>query len=342
MAERRVLAGDIGGTKTYLALFSLDSGQLRLERRAAFTNAGFSGAEAVLDEFMAGQGGRVDAAALGVACPVVSGRCVLTNLGWTVDAAALGARLGLREAALVNDLAAIGWGLPLLSPTDFHVLQQGSPLTGNAALIAAGTGLGETILFWDGSAHLPSASEGGHTDFGPRNELESELLSFLMARWGHVSYERVVSGPGLEAVYEFMVARAGKAPDKRLSERFRAEGMAQVVSDEAIGGSDALCKASLELFVSVYGAEAGNLALKALATAGVYVGGGIAPKILKALSGGLFMDAFRDKGRFGELMSRMPVRVILNDMAGLIGAANLAASVASGNKASSVVMDGAG
>ena len=324
--ERLLLAADIGGTKTYLALFSLGSGTLEEVREGSYLNGNYKGVEEVLRDFLrVGEAAAIEAAAFGIACPVVGSRCSLTNLNWTIDADELKASFGFRKLVLINDLEAIGWGVGLLRADDFFVLQQGAERQGNAALIAAGTGLGEAILVWDGSVHVPSASEGGHTDFGPRNKIEMELLEFLSARYGHVSYERIVSGMGLENIYEFVKSRSKEKEPDWLRERFLAEGIAPVVSDEGVKGRDASCAEALRIFVCVYGAEAGNLALKALATAGVYIGGGIAPKILPALSSGGFLSAFVDKGRFADFMKGLPVRAILNDRAGILGAANCAA-----------------
>lgn len=325
-AERLILAGDIGGTKTYLALFGLSDGVLEGVRQAAYQNGLFGGPEEILRDFLrVGEAGAIEAASFGIACPVVGNRCVLTNINWTIDGNELKGALGLKRLTLINDLEAIGWGVGLLPGRDLFVLQHGAARQGNAALIAAGTGLGEAILFWNGSAHLPSASEGGHTDFGPTDTVQAALLEFLMKKYGHVSYERVVSGMGLENIYEFLKAADGGAETGRLRERFAAEGVAPVVSDEGQKGTDERCKQALRIFVSVYGAEAGNLALKSLATGGVYIGGGIAPRIIEALSAGAFLSAFEDKGRFRELMKSIPVKVIMNDRAGLLGAANHAA-----------------
>lgn len=330
MKNRLILAGDIGGTKTYMALFELREDSLGLVRDKAFSNGQYGGPAEIFREFLKeGEAKDIASAALGIACPIAGDVCRLTNLNWVVDRVGLQKEFGLKGLSLINDLAAVGWGVGLLSEEDLYVLQQGKASPGNAALIAAGTGLGEAILFWDGKAYLPSASEGGHTDFGPRNPLEIELLQFLIRKCGHVSYERIVSGPGLGNVYEFVRSKRGAEP-LRLKKRFEAEGISPVVSDEAINGTDEGCMMALDLFLSAYGAEAGNLALKSLATAGVYVGGGIAPKILKALSGGKFLEAFRDKGRYDELMSAIPVHVILNDRTGLMGAARYAASLVNG------------
>lgn len=324
--ERLILSGDIGGTKTYLALFSLIDGVLEGVREGAYQNERYGGPDEVLRDFLrVGEAKAIEGASFGIACPVVGNRCVLTNLNWTVDGQALQGGLGLKRLTLINDLEAIGWGVSLLHPEDFFVLQQGIVRQGNAALIAAGTGLGEAILFWDGSSHIPSASEGGHTDFGPRDRVETELLGFLIEKYGHVSYERIVSGMGLENIYEFVRSKVPGEEPGWLKERFASDGVAPVVSEEGMKGTDRSCAEALRLFVSIYGAEAGNLALKALATHGVYLGGGITPRILNALASGGFLQAFEDKGRFRDFMKGVPVRVILNDRAGLIGAANYAA-----------------
>lgn len=324
--DRLLLAADIGGTKTYAALFSLSDGTLEEVREGSYLNGDYKGVEEVLRDFLrVGEATAIDGAAFGIACPVVGNRCSLTNLKWTVDADELKASFGFKKLSLINDLQAIGWGVGLLGGDDLLTLQKGVERQGNAALIAAGTGLGEAILVWDGSVHAPSASEGGHTDFGPRGKTEIELLEFLASKYGHVSYERIVSGMGLENIYWFVKSRSKEKEPEWLKERFSVEGVAPVVADEGIKGGDADCKEALRIFVSVYGAEAGNLTLKSLATSGVYIGGGIAPKILPALSEGGFLDAFRDKGRFTDFMRGIPVRVILNDRAGLLGAANCAA-----------------
>lgn len=328
MPDRLILAGDIGGTKTYLALYAFDGATLRAVKEGAFVNSGYGGAGEVLGEFLgAERGASIESAALGVAGPVEGGRALLTNLGWTVDSGELARSLAIGRLGLLNDLASIGWGAPLLSGSDLYVLQQGAQSPGNAALIAAGTGLGEAVLFWDGHEHIVSPSEGGHADFAPRTEDEIALLEFLMQRHAHVSYERVVSGPGLEAIYEFVLSRRGEGAPESLKGRLAAEGMAPAIASEAIAGTDTACREALALFASIYGAEAGNLALKTLPAWGVYIGGGIAPRILKAMEWGGFMEAFRSKGRFRPYMERLPVKVILNDRAGLMGAANYAVSL---------------
>lgn len=320
-----VLAGDVGGTKTFLALFERKGASLDAVRHGVFLNSRYSGMEDVLAAFLE-KGDEIESACFGIACPTDGKRGELTNLKWVVDGPAIAGRFSIGSVALINDLVAIGWGVSLLDEGGVRVLQRGSRRDGNMALIAAGTGLGEGILFWDGMRHIPSASEGGHTDFAPLTPVQSGLLEYLREKHGaHVSYERVVSGPGLESIYAFLSkGRVGAEPVHL--KRSRAAGeLASAVSEEAISGTDPVCAEALGLFISIYGAEAGNLALKSLPVGGLFVGGGIAPKILKALEGNAFIASFRDKGRFSGLLSRIPVFVIVDDRTGLMGAARVAA-----------------
>lgn len=319
-----ILAGDIGGTKTWLGLFEDAGTSLRPLREESFANAGFAGPEEVIERFLQ-KGEEVSAASFGIACPVEEGVCRLTNLPWIVDASALGKRFGIGKTALINDLVAIAWGLPLLTDKDLHALRKGTRRDGNIALIAAGTGLGEAVIFWDGEQHIPSGSEGGHADFAPRNALEIGLLEFLLPEYGRVSYERVVSGPGIVNIYNFIKTK-GRAEPAYIRKRLATEDPSAVITEEGMEGRDENCSDSLALFLSVYGAEAGNLALKTLSVGGVYVAGGIAPKILKAFEKPHFIEAFRSKGRFEEMLSKMPVQVVTNSMAGLLGAAAHAAA----------------
>lgn len=323
-----VFAGDIGGTKTFLGLFTDRGDALELVKEATFINASFSSHEEIIGEFLEeAETGRISSATFGIACPVEDNRCRLTNLPWIVDADEIKEKFGLKKVSLINDLVATAWGIELLDEEDLYVLKEGDRRQGNAALIAAGTGLGEAILYWDGRTYLPSGSEGGHTDFAPRTPLEMELLDYLSEVYGHVSYERVLSGSGLENIYEFLKAARDSIEPEYLKKRFETEEAAPVISSEAMHGEDKNCKDALEIFLSVYGAEAGNLALKTLSVAGVYIGGGIAPKILHAMEGNAFVEGFIKKGRFERLLSRVPVYVIMNQRTGLMGAANHAASL---------------
>lgn len=269
---------------------------------------------------------RIDRACFGIAGPVQAARSATPNLPWIVDAGEIKAALCFHRVTLINDLLATARGISDLPPESFAVLQEGrADPEGNAAVIAAGTGLGEALLFRHGSGLLPSPSEGGHAGFAPTSDLEVDLLRFLAAEFGHVSAERVISGPGLQNVYRFLTATGREPESLRVRDRMRIEDAAAVISDEGMRGTDAACGRALDLWVRAYGAEAGNLALKALATAGLYIGGGIAPKILPKLREGRFISALRDKGRLSGVLAEIPVRVILNEKTALHGAAACAA-----------------
>jgi len=314
-----LLAGDVGATKTNLALFTAAGGVLTPVAEAHFVNEGYAGLDGVVRAFLA-RGAYVPAAAcFGVAGPVADGRARMPNLGWLIDALDLGRRLALERVVLLNDLEATAYGIAVLPPEQVTVLNPGAPrATGNAALIAAGTGLGEAVLYWDGMRHRVSASEGGHADFAPRDAEQIRILTRLIDRFGHVSWERVVSGPGLHSIYGALDAPEAPEVAARIA---AAEDASATIAELALAGASARCVRALDVFVSAFGAEAGNLALKALATGGVYVGGGIAPKILPKLADGTFMRAFTDKGRFADLLGRMPVKVILDPKTALRGAA---------------------
>jgi glucokinase len=324
--RRVILAGDIGGTNTRLAFVEERDGRLVPVAEATFASREHASLETVLRQFVAARRLPVTCAAFGVAGPVKHGRCDATNLPWQVDARLVAREIGLQSVGLINDLEANAWGIPALQPEDFAVLNQGeADAEGNAAIISAGTGLGEAGIYWDGRRHRPFATEGGHTDFAPRNGLEMELLEYLLRQFPRVSYERVVSGPGLVNIYRFLRdAGRGEEPPW-LAEKMRRQDPGAAISVAALSGKSDLCIQALDLFVSLYGAEAGNLALKLLATAGVYLGGGIAPKIIDKLRDPVFMNAFTAKGRLRPLLQAMPVRVILNAKTALLGAARFAA-----------------
>jgi glucokinase len=325
-----VLAGDIGGTKTHLALFSAQGEKLRAESLNTFSSKRYSGLVPVLREFLAGDQHKVDAACFGIAGPVVDGKVKTPNLPWMVDSGELRRALKLESVTLLNDLEAGAYGIFTLNNDEFCTLNEGTlRQSGNKALISAGTGLGQAILHDDGRHFHPLASEGGHADFAPRDELEIELLRYLMGRFGHVSYERVLSGPGLFNIYRFFKDSRALEEPKSLSEQFAAgDDPSAVISKAALANEAEICVKSLELFVSIYGAEAGNLALRAKSVRGLYIGGGIAPKILAKLKDGTFMRGFVDKGRYADLLAAIPVQVVLNDQAALRGAAYYAAFLA--------------
>jgi glucokinase len=331
MAGRNlVLAGDIGGTKTNLALFSVQGERLHSETFRSFPSKRYSGLEPVLQEFLSGDKHDIEAACFGIAGPVVDGKVKTPNLPWMVDGNGLSRSLKLNSVGLLNDLEATAYGIFTLDNEEFHSLNEGTMRhSGNKALIAAGTGLGQSILYDDGRHFRPLASEGGHGDFAPRNDLEIELLRYLIGRFRHVSYERVLSGPGLFNIYRFFKENRGLEEPKWLAERLSAEDdPSAVVTKAALANEAEICVKTLDLFVSVYGAEAGNLALRAKSVRGLYVGGGIAPKILDKLKDGTFMRIFVDKGRYTDLLAAIPVQVILNDHAALRGAAYYAAFLA--------------
>jgi glucokinase len=321
IASRTVLAGDIGGTNTRLALFRVTRPHFRPIMEKTFKSRDYQGFEGVLREFLKGKR-EIKAACFGVAGPVIDGKVTATNLPWHVDCELLQKELSLERLTLINDLVANAYGISVLKKADYTILNPGKVKKGNAVLISSGTGLGEAILFWNGKQHIPSASEGGHVEFGPRNELEMKLFQYLFNRFGHVSYERVLSGTGLGHIYQFLrdSRRFGREP-KWLSREMKQEDSAAVISKTAELKRSRLCGKALDMFASIYGAAAGNLALQVMAVGGVYVGGGIAPKIIWKLKDGTFMEAFKNKGRLSEIVAHIPVKVIINDRAALLGAA---------------------
>jgi glucokinase len=321
-----ILAGDIGATHTRLAWFEVADGNVVPGVARTYPSRRHAGLDEIVAAFLDEVPGRLLHACFGIAGPVREGRAEATNLPWVVDARLLAARLGLDRVLLVNDLEANAWGLAALPDTDFAVLQPGQAApTGNAAVISAGTGLGEAGLVWDGRRHRPVASEGGHADWAPQDELQLGLWRFLAAEVGHVSVERVLSGPGLHNVYRFLRDVQGLPEPGWLTDALRSEEPAPLISRAGLEGRAEICTRALALFVAIYGAEAGNLGLRMLATGGVYLGGGIGPRILPALRSRTFLDAFASKGRFRPLLEEMPVRVVLNDQAALLGAARRAA-----------------
>ena len=321
-----ILAGDVGATHTRLGWFDVRGGALAPGITRVYDSRQQGTLDEIVSVFLAETPGAVRHACLGVAGPVRDGRVEATNLPWIVDARSLAERLGIGRVLLVNDLEANAWGLAALPDEDFAVLQQGRPVpTGTAAVISAGTGLGQAGLVWDGQRHRPVASEGGHADWAPQDEAQLALWRFLVAEVGHVSVERVLSGPGLHNIYRFLRDGQGLAEPSWLAEALRREEPSPLISRLGLEGRAEICVRALELFVAIYGAEAGNLALRMLATAGVYLGGGIAPRILPVLRAPAFLAGFTGKGRLRALLEDVPVRVVLNDRAALLGAARRAA-----------------
>jgi glucokinase len=322
-----ILAGDVGGTNTRLAFFEGTPDQLRAIQVEIFRSADFAGLAEIVRKFLDTHKQPVEAACFGLPGAVVNGRVETTNLPWVVDSRNLATEVGLQQVQLVNDLYANAHGIALLAESDFVVLNAGLPnAAGNRALISAGTGLGEAGLFADAQgAHHPFPSEGGHTDFAPRNDLETELLRYLLGRFEHVSYERVLSGPGLHNIYQFLRDTGRGQEPTWLAEQIAQGDPPAAISKSALEGTSEICVQALDIFISLYGAEAGNLALKMLATGGVYVGGGIAPKIIRKLSSTVFLKSFTAKGRIGGVLKEIPVRVITNDKTALLGAGRVAA-----------------
>jgi glucokinase len=317
-----LLAGDIGGTKTRLAIFSTEQGPRQPLAETVFASDAYPSLEAIVRVFLEQTHYTVERATFDVAGPVVNGKAKITNLPWVVDAMELERAFGLEAVHLLNDLEAVAYAVPFLQPEDLHTLNPGhAQKHGSMAVIAPGTGLGEGYLTWNGEHYDAHPSEGGHTDFAPTDALQMGLLAYLQERGDHVSYERVCSGLGIPNIYAYL-RDSGYAPEPEwLLEELNDP--TPVIMNAAVTGRAGceLCKATLDMFVAILGAETGNLALKILATGGVYIGGGIPPRIISSLEGGAFLRAFYAKGRFKELLAQMPVHVIMYPNAALLGAA---------------------
>jgi len=321
-----ILAGDIGGTNARLAYFQPQNGRFQLVSERVFPSRDHRGLGEIVTQFLDESGTRPEAACFGIAGPVRNGRVETSNLPWVIEQSVLANQIHLAATLLINDLEASAWGIGALGIEDLVTLNPGAgSVAGNQAVVAPGTGLGEAGLFWDGSRHHVFACEGGHTDFAPRGELQIELLRFLATKFGHVSYERILSGPGLVNVYEFLCASGCGKESAELSATMEAGDPAAAISQAALTGKDSLAGKALDLWIAVYGAETSNLGLKIMSTGGLFLAGGISPKILPKLKGSLFMEAFLDKGRMRPLVEAMPVHVVTNEKAGLLGAARCAA-----------------
>ncbi len=323
-SRQTVLAGDIGGTHARLAFFDVGKDKPELLTETVFPSREYDGLEAIVTKFLKDTGESVDTACLGVACPVTEGVCRFPNLGWEIRADGFGDKVGIEKVRIINDFEAVGYGVPELKPEDLETLQEGHPRErGPIALIGAGTGLGEGYLVWEQDRYEVHASEGGHADFAPTTTTQWRLLRYLQVRYGHVSWERIVSGHGLVDAYDFLrdLDYAPERPEMRRLLQDETKDAAEVISDHALEGSDALSAKAMELFLHAFGAQAGNLALTIRAVGGVYIAGGIAPKVLPKLKEGPFLGAFRSKGRLTELMRDISVRVVLDEKIGLLGAA---------------------
>src|SRR2546428_7060515 len=320
----RVLVGDLGAPNPRLAIASRDDGPRRWVAREDFRSRDHASLEELVRAFLSRTDLPVSEATFGIAGPVLAGRASITNLPWVIDTVRLQTACGLPVVTVVNDVQALAHALLVLGADDLHTVNPGEPVRGGAmAVIAPGTGLGEAFVIWDGRRYRACASEGGHADFAPRDRLQVELLAYLYSRFDHVSYERVCAGPGIPNIYGYLKEHGGAPEPRWLAEQLRSAGdpTPVIVAAALQEAAPALCRTTLEMFVSILGAEAGNLALKALATGGVYLGGGIPRRILSVLTGEHFVTAFQRKGRLAQLLEHVPLHVILNPDAGLIGAA---------------------
>lgn len=318
-----IVVGDIGGTKTNLALFEENGDSLQYSDFATYPSKDYANLQSIVKDFLKKTSALlITTACFALAGPIKDGVCVTTNLPWRVDATTMSAALGIDKVFLLNDLEANAYAIEILPETSFLTLFPGKTRAiRNRAVISPGTGLGESNLVWDGIKYQPLASEGGHCEFGPRNDLEIDLCRYIYQRYGHASYERVLSGPGLHNIYGFFKEVLHREEPDWLQEEMQASDPAKVITKNALNGKSALCNDALNLFVSILGSEAGNCVLKFLALGGIYLGGGIPPKILPKLQDPIFFDSFIDKGRFKELLQEVPIRIILDDRAAMKGAA---------------------
>ncbi len=319
-----LLAGDVGGTKVRVALFEPNK-KLICKKEMKYRSREWPNLFSLIQDFLKSvPHDEITSLCVGVAGPVVDGRCQETNIPWIIDAKELKEALRISKAWVINDLEANAWGLELLNKQELICLNQGEVVQGNQALISAGTGLGEAGLYWDGYAHHPFPCEGGHADFAPTNEEEIELLRYLQGHYAHVSYERILSGSGLYQLYRFLVDTKREEHDADIALLALEKEPQKLIAEKALNRTSPACMRALDLFVSIYGAEAGNLALKFLSLGGLFIGGGIAPQIVPFFKEKTFMHAFRSKGRFAELLDKVPVNIVLNERTALLGAARYA------------------
>ncbi|QWV95278.1 glucokinase [Geomonas oryzisoli] len=320
-----ILAGDVGGTTTRLAYFDADPAGLTVLAQGQYKSAAHGSLVDILRHFALQHGIVAERACLGIAGPIIEGRVRTPNLPWTIESSELAQTLGIPEVRLINDLEANTYGIAALKQQDLFTLNAGNVNPqGTIAVVSAGTGLGESLAYWDGDTHRPLPSEAGHADFAARNDLETELLLYLQAKHGRVSYERVLSGPGLHDIYRFLRDKRYYNEQAAVVQAMATLDPPAVITRAALKGSCPMCVKAVDMFIAVYGAEAGNAALRFLATGGVYLGGGIAPKILDLLRGATFMVAFTAKGRLSPLVQSIPVYVILNEDTALLGAGRAA------------------
>lgn len=318
-----ILGGDVGATKTHLALFEIK------DKRKWVADEKFKSREhesliAIVRQFLSKHSAKIEKVCFGVPGVVINGRCHPTNLPWVVEADEISKELGIKSVQLINDLEANAYGIGCLSPDELVILNQGKKLNGNQAIISAGTGLGQAGIFWNGSEHIPFATEGGHASFAPVNEIEISLLQYLKKEFDHISFERILSGSGLVRLYQFLIESGHETEKEDLKKAIKEGDSPRMITDFGSRGVSRACKKALQLFVSIYGSEAGNLAMKMLAIGGLYIGGGIAPKILKEMKEGEFMRRFTAKGRMKTFLSEIPVSVIMNENTALLGTAEYA------------------
>lgn len=317
-----ILAGDIGGTNARLALVELDAGVARVTHAAVYPSASYPGLAPIVRQFLVETGARPERACYGIAGPVVDQRVQTSNLTWIIDARELARDTAIASTWLINDFSAVAYGIARLGEGDIETLQQGQPIPGGPiGLIGAGTGLGTGFLLWDNGAYGVHPSEASHAAFAARDEMEWGLAKFLIAQFGRVSWERVLSGPGFVNIYDYLVASGFATPGAAVAEEMTREAPAAVITRHGLAGSDAVCVKTLDMFASIYGAQAGHIAVTLVATGGIYVAGGIAPKIIAKLRDGTFMRSFVAMGRFETLARQVPVHVVMNQDVGLLGAA---------------------
>jgi glucokinase len=325
MEENRamILAGEIGATGTRLAAFEKEGSRLQLVVEKTYPSQEHSSLSEIIAAFVKAEGIAVHSACFGVAGPVRRGRSKISNLPWVIDSRDLARQLKLDSVGMINDLEAYAYGIDALDSKDFVTLNEGSEdAEGNRAVISARTGLGVAGMYWDGFRHHPFACEGGHSDFAPRNALEMELLAYLQKKYGRISYERLLSGPGIKNIYDFLRdAHKAEEPPWLKDQIAAAKDAPALISHLAQEGKAAICDQTLSIFVSIYGAETGNCALNFLSTGGIFIGGSVAAKNVSKMKDPIFMESFLDKGRMVELLKEIPVTIVLNDDSGIIGAA---------------------
>lgn len=324
----RLLIGDIGGTNTRLQLIDVVDNNYQVTVEKTYSSQEYGSLENIIHHFLAlPEAGEANMACLAIAGPVKGKQAKVTNLPWHLDCERLQTELAIPQVYLINDFEAIGYGVPVLADKDMVVLQKGNVLDeGNMALIGAGTGLGEALLAKKNGCYITFPTEGGHVDFAPTNALQVELLQYLQKRHPHVSYEMILSGPGLVSIYQFLCDKQSWVSCEEFLQRKEKDDLAALISEYALLEKDKVAMQSLACFIDIYAAQAGNVALNFLATGGVYLAGGIAPKIINQLSRGSFLEIFRNKGKMTELMASIPVKVIMNEQVGLLGAIQYALS----------------